>query len=31
MKKAFIGRWKITEMERWDQGYIDMEEPGNIT
>jgi len=31
MKSAFIGRWKITEMEQWDQDYVDMEEPGHIT
>jgi len=31
MKTAFVGRWKITEMEQWDQDYIDMEEPGIIT
>jgi len=24
----FIGDWKITEMEQWDQDYIDLEEPG---
>jgi uncharacterized protein YndB with AHSA1/START domain len=24
----FIGNWKITEMEQWDQDYIDLEEPG---
>ena len=30
MKSAFIGRWKITEMEQWDQDYVDMEESGNI-
>lgn len=30
-KAAFVGRWRITEMEQWDQDYIDMEEPGHIT
>jgi hypothetical protein len=29
-KAAFMGRWKITEMEQWDLDYIDMEEPGHI-
>jgi len=24
----FIGKWRITEMEQWDQDYIDLEEPG---
>jgi hypothetical protein len=24
----FIGNWRITEMEQWDQEYIDLEEPG---
>ena len=24
----FIGDWKITEMEQWDEDYIDLEEPG---
>ena len=24
----FIGNWKITEMEQWDQDYIDLVEPG---
>ena len=24
----FIGIWRITEMEQWDQDYIDLEEPG---
>lgn len=26
--KTFIGKWKITEMEQWDQEYIDLVEPG---
>jgi len=24
----FIGNWRITEMEQWDQDYIDLEKPG---
>ena len=31
MKEDFIGKWKIVEMEQWDQDYVDMEEPGHIT
>jgi len=26
----FIGKWKIIEMEQWDQDYIDLVEPGYI-
>ena len=26
----FIGKWKITEMEQWDQEYIDLVEPGYV-
>jgi len=31
MKTAFVGKWRLTEMDQWDQDYIDMEEPGHIT
>ncbi len=24
----FVGKWKITDMEQWDQEYIDLMEPG---
>ncbi len=24
----FVGKWRITEMEQWDQEYIDFVEPG---
>ncbi len=24
----FLGRWRIAEMETWDQDYVDLEEPG---
>ena len=26
----FTGKWRITEMEVWDQDYVDMEVPGYI-
>lgn len=26
--KQFAGKWRIIEMEVWDQGYVDMEVPG---
>lgn len=26
----FIGKWKISEMEQWDQEYIDLVEPGYV-
>ncbi len=26
----FYGRWRIVEMETWDQDYVDMEVPGYI-
>lgn len=26
----FLGKWKIIEMEQWDQDYVDLEEPGFI-
>jgi hypothetical protein len=26
----FYGRWRIIEMENWDQDYVDMEVPGYI-
>lgn len=29
MSKLF-GKWRITEMEQWDQDYIDLVEPGHI-
>ena len=28
MKKDFLGKWLITEMEQWDKDYIDLEEDG---
>ena len=30
MKAGFVGRWRIVEMEQWDQDYVDMEEAGQI-
>jgi hypothetical protein len=31
LKTSFIGRWRIVEMELWDQEFIDLEGPGHIT
>jgi len=31
MKAAFLGKWRILEMDQWDQDYIDMEESGHVT
>lgn len=31
MKKAYIGKWRILEMEQWDKEYIDMMVPGHLT
>ncbi|MEJ2418411.1 MAG: hypothetical protein P8Y45_16070 [Exilibacterium sp.] len=28
--KEILGKWKIIEMEQWDQDYIDLVEPGFI-
>jgi hypothetical protein len=28
MKNLFLGKWRITEMEQWDQEYIDLVVPG---
>ncbi len=28
--KQFVGKWRIVEMEVWDQDYVDMEVPGYI-
>lgn len=28
--KPFAGKWRIAEMEVWDQDYVDMESPGFI-
>jgi hypothetical protein len=30
MKHEYLGRWRIVEMEMWDQDYIDIEVPGYI-
>ena len=30
-KPAFIGKWRIIEMEQWDLDYVDEEEPGHVT
>lgn len=26
--KNFLGRWRITQMEMWDQDYVNLVEPG---
>jgi hypothetical protein len=28
--KQYVGKWRIVEMEVWDQDYVDMEVPGFI-
>jgi hypothetical protein len=28
--KAFIGRWRIAEMDMWDKDYLDLVEPAYI-
>ncbi len=30
-KTSFVGRWRIVEMEQWEQDYVDMEETGHVT
>jgi hypothetical protein len=29
--KAYVGKWRIIEMDQWDQDYIDTDVPGHIT
>lgn len=31
MKPTFVGRWRIVEMEQWDQDFVDLVSPGHIT
>jgi len=31
MKTSFVGRWRIVEMEQWDQDYVDIEETGEVS
>ena len=31
MKPSPVGRWRIVEMERWDQDYVDMDSPEHTT
>jgi hypothetical protein len=31
MKASFDGRWRIVEMEQWDQAFVDLVSPGHIT
>ena len=30
MKNRYVGRWRIFEMEQWDQHFVDVEVPGYI-
>jgi hypothetical protein len=30
-KKTYVGTWRITEMEQWDNDFIDLVEPGHLT
>ena len=30
MKHEYLGRWRIVEMEKWDQGFVDLVVPGYI-
>ena len=30
MNKTFVGKWKIVEMDEYDQDYVDLVEPGFI-
>ncbi|MBA2408517.1 MAG: hypothetical protein H0V62_01635 [Gammaproteobacteria bacterium] len=30
-KAAYIARWRIAEMETWNQEFVDMEVPGHFT
>jgi hypothetical protein len=31
VKSSFVGRWRIVEMEQWDQEFVDLVSPGHIT
>lgn len=31
MKKAYIGNWRLTEMEQWDKEFVDLVVPGHLT
>ena len=31
MKTSLVGRWRIVEMEQWDQEFVDLVLPGHIT
>jgi hypothetical protein len=31
IKKAYVGKWRITEMEQWDKEFIDLVVPGHLT
>lgn len=29
MKKAYVGKWRLMEMEQWEKEYIDLVVPGH--
>ena len=31
LPKKYCGKWRIEEMEQWDNDYIDLVVPGNLT
>ncbi len=31
MKSRYLGKWRITEMDNWDQDYVNMVVPGHLT
>lgn len=31
IKDVYLGKWRITEMEQWDQDYIDLVVAGHLT
>jgi hypothetical protein len=31
LKSAFVGKWRIVEMEQWAQSFVDAEDPGHVT
>lgn len=31
MNTQFLGKWRIIEMDNWDQDYVDMVVPGHLT
>ena len=31
MKNAYVGKWRIVEMEEWDKDFVDLVVPGHFT